>query len=83
VLSRRVYRAAVATSTKNDKEIGMSDSYLPRWDLVKPATGVVVTPTERLPWLQTFAMGVQHVIAMFGATVLARCSWASTPISRS
>ncbi|MDM0111670.1 solute carrier family 23 protein [Variovorax sp. J22R133] len=49
----------------------MSDSFLPRWDLVKPTTGVVVTPTERLPWPQTFAMGVQHVIAMFGATVLA------------
>ncbi|MCB2037163.1 MAG: pyrimidine utilization transport protein G, partial [Ottowia sp.] len=26
---------------------------------------------ERLPWAQTAAMGVQHVIAMFGATVLA------------
>ena len=31
----------------------------------------VVAPDERLPWPQTFAMGVQHVIAMFGATVLA------------
>jgi len=31
----------------------------------------VVAPDERLPWLQTGAMGVQHVIAMFGATVLA------------
>jgi hypothetical protein len=28
-------------------------------------------PDERLPWPQTAAMGVQHVIAMFGATVLA------------
>jgi uracil-xanthine permease len=26
---------------------------------------------ERLPWPQSIAMGVQHVIAMFGATVLA------------
>src|SRR3954471_6996360 len=32
---------------------------------------MVVAPDERLPWPQTFAMGVQHVIAMFGATVLA------------
>jgi uracil-xanthine permease len=31
----------------------------------------VIAPDERLPWPQTFAMGVQHVIAMFGATVLA------------
>src|SRR5512144_1958288 len=41
----------------------------------RPATvlqqGGVIAPHERLPWPQTFAMGVQHVIAMFGATVLA------------
>jgi putative pyrimidine permease RutG len=33
--------------------------------------GGVIAPDERLPWGQTAAMGVQHVIAMFGATVLA------------
>ena len=33
--------------------------------------GVVIGPEERLAWPQTAAMGVQHVIAMFGATVLA------------
>src|SRR4051812_25495334 len=33
--------------------------------------GGVIGPEERLPWPQTAAMGVQHVIAMFGATVLA------------
>jgi uracil-xanthine permease len=41
----------------------------------KPAAvlqqGGVIAPDERLPWPQTAAMGVQHVIAMFGATVLA------------
>ncbi len=41
----------------------------------KPASvldgGGVVAPDERLPWPQTAAMGIQHVIAMFGATVLA------------
>src|SRR5689334_24099299 len=41
----------------------------------RPATvlqqGGVIAPDERLPWPQTAAMGVQHVIAMFGATVLA------------
>jgi uracil-xanthine permease len=31
----------------------------------------VVAPDERLPWPQTIAMGAQHVVAMFGATVLA------------
>ena len=35
------------------------------------AQGGVVGPDERLPWPQTAVMGVQHVIAMFGATVLA------------
>jgi putative pyrimidine permease RutG len=33
--------------------------------------GGVIGPDERLPWPETAAMGVQHVIAMFGATVLA------------
>jgi uracil-xanthine permease len=35
------------------------------------AGGGVIGVDERLPWPQTAAMGVQHVIAMFGATVLA------------
>ncbi|QPF76243.1 pyrimidine utilization transport protein G [Roseateles sp. DAIF2] len=46
-------------------------SSLFHWREVRPAPGAVVAPDERLPWPQTFAMGVQHVIAMFGATVLA------------
>ena len=33
--------------------------------------GGVIAPDERLPWPQTAVMGLQHVIAMFGATVLA------------
>ena len=35
------------------------------------ADGGVIGPDERLPWPQTGVMGVQHLIAMFGATVLA------------
>ncbi|MDG5974181.1 uracil-xanthine permease [Hydrogenophaga taeniospiralis CCUG 15921] len=35
------------------------------------ADGGVIGPDERLPWPQTAVMGVQHLIAMFGATVLA------------
>ncbi len=46
-------------------------SYFPTWRVKRPVPGVVVAPDERLPWPQTAAMGVQHVIAMFGATVLA------------
>ncbi|VTU17799.1 Putative pyrimidine permease RutG [Variovorax sp. PBS-H4] len=49
----------------------MSDSYFPRWREVGAGNTAVVAPDERLPWPQTAAMGVQHVIAMFGATVLA------------
>ena len=36
--------------------------------------GGVIAPDERLPWPQTAAMGVQHVIAMFGATAAAYVS---------
>ena len=46
----------------------MSDSYFPTWQV---RTEGVIAPDERLPWPQTVAMGVQHVVAMFGATVLA------------
>jgi uracil-xanthine permease len=42
-----------------------------QWREVQATEGAVVAPDERLPWPQTAAMGVQHVIAMFGATVLA------------
>ena len=44
------------------------ESFLPSWTL---KTGGVIAPDERLPWGQTIAVGVQHVVAMFGATVLA------------
>src|SRR5512143_220399 len=46
-------------------------SLIPNWREVAAAPGTVVAPDERLPWPQTAALGVQHVIAMFGATVLA------------
>jgi xanthine/uracil permease len=38
-----------------------------------------VAPDERLSWGATFALGVQHVIAMFGATVLAPLWMGSDP----
>ena len=46
-------------------------SLIPQWREVSATPGAVVAPDERLPWPQTAALGVQHVIAMFGATVLA------------
>lgn len=39
-----------------------------RWTLKTHGT---IGPDERLPWPQMIAMGMQHVVAMFGATVLA------------
>ena len=50
----------------------MSDSYFPRWRVQSTgAASRVVGPDERLAWPQMVAMGVQHVVAMFGSTVLA------------
>ncbi|RXY73534.1 pyrimidine utilization transport protein G, partial [Klebsiella pneumoniae] len=43
----------------------------PRWKLTSPAAeSGVVAPDERLSAGQTLVMGVQHAVAMFGATVL-------------
>src|SRR5690606_24903731 len=55
----------------NSKNPAMSQSLFPRWRRVYAAEGSVVAPDERLSAPQTLAMGVQHVVAMFGATVLA------------
>ncbi len=46
----------------------MTDRYLPRWTL---KTEGIIMPDERLPMGQTVIIGLQHVVAMFGATVLA------------
>ncbi|HEX4351350.1 MAG TPA: solute carrier family 23 protein [Polyangiales bacterium] len=46
-------------------------SFLPAWRVTDAQPGRVVAPDERLPWPPMAALGVQHVIAMFGATVLA------------
>ncbi|TXR55820.1 uracil-xanthine permease family protein [Quadrisphaera setariae] len=35
-----------------------------------PGPGAVVAPDERLSWPRTVGIGVQHVVAMFGATFL-------------
>jgi putative pyrimidine permease RutG len=41
---------------------------LPGWRLKSEG---VILPEERLPAVQTIVVGLQHVVAMFGATVLA------------
>ena len=42
--------------------------YFTGWTLKKEG---VIAPDERLPWGQTIFVGLQHVLAMFGSTVLA------------
>src|SRR5437763_12328397 len=42
--------------------------YFPSWTL---KTGGIIAPDERLPWGQSILVGLQHVLAMFGSTVLA------------
>src|SRR5690606_26526797 len=50
----------------------MSRPYFPHWVPVSHRTkGLVVQPDERLSWPQNIAMGAQHVVAMFGSTILA------------
>ncbi|MHB1217856.1 MAG: solute carrier family 23 protein [Alphaproteobacteria bacterium] len=44
------------------------DGFPPRWTL---KTGGAIMPDERLPAGQTLVAGFQHMVAMFGATVLA------------
>jgi len=46
----------------------MTDSFLPKWTLKTEGT---IMPDERLPTGQMVVVGLQHVVAMFGATVLA------------
>ena len=41
--------------------------YFPTWPV---AQGNMVAPNERLPWGQTLAMGLQHLVAMSGSTIL-------------
>ena len=49
-------------------------SFIPSWAVhgdgktIKPSS--VVAPEERLSWSRTIGIGMQHVIAMFGATLL-------------
>src|SRR6516225_2884510 len=46
----------------------MREGYFPHWKL--KTTGVIM-PEERLPWWQTIVSGLQHGVAMAGATIIA------------
>lgn len=46
----------------------MSSSWIPSWRL--NTSGGTVAPDERLPAVPTIALGLQHVVAMFGSTVM-------------
>lgn len=49
----------------------MANSWFPQWRKKSAVTeNGVVAPDETLPLGQTLVMGVQHAVAMFGATVL-------------
>jgi uracil-xanthine permease len=65
VRSGALTRAARIDDGNDDGETTMG---MGSWTL---KTEGVIAPDERLPWPQTIAMGAQHVVAMFGATVLA------------
>lgn len=55
----------------NQNGVVMTESYFPRWRVVQPGDDDVVQPDERLFFTQNVAMGAQHVVAMFGSTILA------------
>lgn len=42
--------------------------YFTNWTLKREG---IIAPDERLPWGQTLFVGLQHVLAMFGSTILA------------
>ncbi|MFO1086147.1 MAG: solute carrier family 23 protein [Reyranellaceae bacterium] len=58
------------TGTLPDERPGRVARTMLRWTVKQPADGAVVAPDERLPWPQTTMLGIQHVLAMFGGTVL-------------
>lgn len=48
----------------------MAASWLPKWSKTTASATGIVAPDEALPLGQTVIMGLQHAVAMFGATVL-------------
>lgn len=48
----------------------MAQSWFPQWRRTTASADGIVAPDETLPPGQTLVMGLQHAVAMFGATVL-------------
>lgn len=48
----------------------MAASWFPKWSKTTASATGIVAPDEALPLGQTVIMGLQHAVAMFGATVL-------------
>lgn len=49
----------------------MANTWFPQWRKREGnLDGAVIAPDERLPFGSTVIMGLQHTVAMFGATVL-------------
>lgn len=48
----------------------MAASWFPKWSKTTASSTGIVAPDEALPLGQTVIMGLQHAVAMFGATVL-------------
>ncbi|HBQ78171.1 MAG TPA: pyrimidine utilization transport protein G, partial [Erwinia persicina] len=48
----------------------MATSWFPKWSKTTASATGIVAPDETLPAGQTIVMGLQHAVAMFGATVL-------------
>ncbi len=49
----------------------MASSWFPRWQKKSAMSdNGLIAPDETLPLGQTFVLGLQHAVAMFGATVL-------------
>lgn len=60
---------AIGGNMANATDSGrQTQGYFPRWKL---KTSGVIMPEERLAWGQTIVSGLQHCVAMSGATIIA------------
>ncbi len=70
----RPYYLAIVTRDEADADSASSATTMFGWTLHgdgrRITDGEVVAPHERLTWPRTVGIGMQHVIAMFGATLL-------------
>ena len=72
------HRTRIASSSSDSDQVDTMqfDRLLSGWKL---KTEGVILPEERLPAAQTILVGIQHVVAMFGGTILVRFLSVSIP----